>query len=76
MQFTVPIVVPLSPGVRIVENDASVTTLQEILEDHVESMGLRKEDPVLAFTERIRTLHRHEPPLSVRSYCLNSMFVR
>ncbi|BGP26145.1 transcription-associated protein 1 [Rhodotorula toruloides] len=64
LQFMVPTVVPLSPGVRIVENDASVTTLQEILEDHVESMGLRKEDPVLAFTERIRTLHRHEPPLS------------
>ncbi|GAA5907251.1 hypothetical protein JCM6882_008402 [Rhodosporidiobolus microsporus] len=63
LQFTIPVVVPLSPSVRIVENDASIATLQEVLEQHCESLGLRKEDPILAVTERIRTLHRHEPPL-------------
>ncbi|GAA5822515.1 hypothetical protein JCM11251_006364 [Rhodosporidiobolus azoricus] len=63
LQFTIPVVVPLSPSVRIVENDASIATLQEVLEQHCDSLGLRKEDPILAVTERIRTLHRHEPPL-------------
>ncbi|GJN92776.1 hypothetical protein Rhopal_005814-T1 [Rhodotorula paludigena] len=63
LQFTVPIVVPFSPSVRIVENDASIVSLQEILESHCDSLGLRKEDPILAVTERLRTLHRQDPPL-------------
>ncbi|GAA5937574.1 hypothetical protein JCM10213_008398 [Rhodosporidiobolus nylandii] len=63
LQFTIPVVVPLSPSVRIVENDASIATMQDVLEQHCETLGLRKEDPVLAVTERIRTLHRHDPPL-------------
>ena len=65
LQFAVPVVVPLSPSVRIVESDASIATLQEVLEDHCESLGLSKEDPILAYTERIRTMHRQEPPLNV-----------
>ncbi|GAA5967961.1 hypothetical protein JCM21900_003879 [Sporobolomyces salmonicolor] len=64
IQFTVPIVVPLAPGVRLVENDASITALQDIYEQHCDSIGIRREDPVLAFTERIRTLYRQDPPLS------------
>ncbi|GAA6030453.1 hypothetical protein JCM8097_009114 [Rhodosporidiobolus ruineniae] len=63
LQFTVPVVVPLSPSVRIVENDASIMTLQDVLEQHCEDLGLKKEDPILAVTERIRTLHRQEPAL-------------
>lgn len=57
---------PFSPSVRIVENDASIVSLQEILESHCDSLGLRKEDPILAVTERLRTLHRQDPPLDVR----------
>ncbi|GAA5864979.1 hypothetical protein JCM8547_004259 [Rhodosporidiobolus lusitaniae] len=63
LQFTIPVVVPLSPSVRIIENDASITTLQDVFEQHCEMLGLKKEDPVLAVTERIRTLHRQEPAL-------------
>ncbi|CEQ40122.1 SPOSA6832_01706, partial [Sporobolomyces salmonicolor] len=70
IQFTVPIVVPLAPGVRLVENDASITALQDIYEQHCDSIGIRREDPVLAFTERIRTLYRQDPPLS---YMVKSM---
>lgn len=51
---------------RIIENDASITSMQEILEQHCDELGLRKEDPILAVTERLRTLHRQEPPLDVR----------
>lgn len=60
-----PVVVPLSPSVRIVESDASIATLQDVLEDHCESLGLSKEDPILAYTERIRTMHRQDPALNV-----------
>ena len=61
--FNIPIVVPLSPGVRLVENDSSVTSLQDIFEQHCDRVGLKKEDPILAHTERIRGLHRMDPPL-------------
>ena len=71
LQFAVPLVVPLSPSVRIVESDASIATLQEVLEDHCESLGLSKEDPILAYTERIRTMHRQEPPLNVSPACFS-----
>ncbi|GAA6004124.1 hypothetical protein JCM10207_002438 [Rhodosporidiobolus poonsookiae] len=64
LQFTVPVVVPFSPSVRIVENDASIITLQDILETHTDSLGLRKEDAVLSVAERIRSLTRREPELS------------
>lgn len=67
LAFNIPIVVPLAPGVRLVENDASITSLQDVYEQHCEKVGMKKEDPVLAHTERVRALHRQEPPLGVRS---------
>lgn len=65
LSFNVPIAVPLSPGVRLVENDASITSLQDVFEQHCETAGIKKEDPLLAHTERVRALHRQDPPLGV-----------
>ncbi|KAK4700569.1 transformation/transcription domain-associated protein, partial [Phenoliferia sp. Uapishka_3] len=61
--FHIPIVVPLAPGVRLVENDASVTSLQDIYELYCESKGMQKEEPILTHTEKLRFLHRQNPPL-------------
>ncbi|KAK4050349.1 transcription-associated protein 1 [Microbotryomycetes sp. JL221] len=63
LSFNIPIVVPLAPGVRLIENDASITSLQDMFEQHCESAGIKKEDPLLAHTERVRALHRQDPPL-------------
>lgn len=65
LNFTIPVIVPLAPGVRLVENDASVTSLQDIYEQHCDLVGMKKEEPILAHTERVRALHRAQPPLSV-----------
>ncbi|SGY18766.1 BQ5605_C014g07468 [Microbotryum silenes-dioicae] len=64
LAFNIPIVVPLAPNVRLVENDASITSLQDIFEQHCDLAGIKKEDPILAHTERVRALHHHDPPLS------------
>lgn len=48
------------------QNDASITSLQDIFEQHCDSVGMKKEDPILAHTERIRALHRVVPALGVR----------
>ncbi|KAK4051001.1 transcription-associated protein 1 [Microbotryomycetes sp. JL201] len=63
LSFNIPIVVPLAPGVRLFENDASITSLQDMFEQHCEIVGIKKEDPLLAHTERVRALHRQDPPL-------------
>ncbi|KAM0751100.1 hypothetical protein T439DRAFT_380110 [Meredithblackwellia eburnea MCA 4105] len=62
--FTIPAVIPLSPGVRLVENDASITSLQDIYEQYCESVGMKKEEPILLHTERVRALHRATPSLT------------
>lgn len=63
--FSIPIAVPLSPGVRLIENDASITSLQDVFEQHCEMVGMKKEDPIIAHTERIKALHRAVPPFGV-----------
>lgn len=63
LSFHIPIVVPLAPGVRLVQNDASITSLQDIFEQYCVSVSMKKEDPILAHTERIRALHRVVPAL-------------
>ncbi|GAA5934352.1 histone acetyltransferase TRA1 [Sporobolomyces koalae] len=61
LQFNVPAIVPFSGGVRIIENDDSITSLQDVYEQHCRSIGISREDPILAFTERIQALYKQTP---------------
>ncbi|GAA5832957.1 hypothetical protein JCM3766R1_000374 [Sporobolomyces carnicolor] len=61
LQFNVPAIVPFSAGVRIIENDDSITSLQDVYEQHCRSLGISREDPILAFTERMQALYRQTP---------------
>ncbi|GAA5983547.1 hypothetical protein JCM5350_000270 [Sporobolomyces pararoseus] len=61
LQFNVPAIVPFSAGVRIIENDDSITSLQDVYEQHCRSIGISREDPILAFTERMQALYRQSP---------------
>jgi len=47
--------------------------LQDVYEQHCEKVGMKKEDPVLAHTERVRALHRQEPPLGVSALSTTSL---
>lgn len=64
LAFHVPIVVPLAPGVRLIENDSSVVSLQDVFEQHCETIGMSRDASVLAHTDRLRALGSHDPPLS------------
>lgn len=68
LQFNIPIAVALSPGVRLIENDVSITSLHDIFEQYCDSVKMQKDEPILAHTERIRELHRTVPPLGVSSH--------
>ncbi|KAI1805545.1 hypothetical protein F4811DRAFT_218653 [Daldinia bambusicola] len=56
LQFTVPLVVPLAPHIRIVQDDPSYITLQGIYEDHCRRNNMPKDEPVMFTMERLRGL--------------------
>lgn len=72
LQFNVPAIVPFSAGVRIIENDDSITSLQDVYEQHCRSIGISREDPILAFTERIQALYKQAPTPDVRLHSFRS----
>ncbi|TDZ59852.1 Transcription-associated protein 1 [Colletotrichum trifolii] len=54
LQFTLPLMVPLAPHIRIVQEDTSYITLQNIYEDHCRRHNMSKDDPVLFTMEKLR----------------------
>ncbi|KAJ6438408.1 spo12 family domain-containing protein [Purpureocillium lavendulum] len=54
LQFTLPLMVPLAPHIRIVQEDTSYISLQAVYEDHCRRVGLPKDDPVLFTLEKLR----------------------
>ncbi|KAF6808402.1 histone acetylase complex subunit [Colletotrichum sojae] len=56
LQFTLPLMVPLAPHIRIVQEDTSYITLQSVYEDHCRRHGMSKDDPVLFTMEKLRSV--------------------
>ncbi|KAL2262033.1 hypothetical protein VTK26DRAFT_2665 [Humicola hyalothermophila] len=56
LQFTLPLMVPLAPHIRIVQEDTSYITLQGVYEDHCRRHGMSKDAPVLFTMENLRGL--------------------
>lgn len=56
LQFTLPLMVPLAPHIRIVQEDTSYITLQSIYEDHCRRHGYPKDEPVLFAMDKLKGL--------------------
>lgn len=56
LQFNLPLMVPLAPHIRIVQEDTSYMTLQGIYEDHCRRNGMQKDEPVLFTMDKLRAL--------------------
>jgi transformation/transcription domain-associated protein len=56
LQFTLPLVTPLSPQYRIVQEDTSSITLHGIYEEYCRMSGVSKDEPVLFAMDKLRTL--------------------
>lgn len=56
LQFTLPLMVPLAPHIRMVQEDTSYITLQGIYEDHCRRNGMQKDEPVLFTMDKLRAL--------------------
>jgi transformation/transcription domain-associated protein len=56
LSFHLPAAIPLAPSLRLLELDNSYTSLQDVYDAHCQERHLSKEDPVLAFTNRFKSL--------------------
>ncbi|KAJ3319442.1 hypothetical protein HDV06_006328 [Boothiomyces sp. JEL0866] len=58
LYFSLPIVVPLAPQTRLVQDDPSNVSLQEIYEDYAKKNGFKKDDPIIYYTNRLKEVYK------------------
>ncbi|KFY73637.1 hypothetical protein V499_06289 [Pseudogymnoascus sp. VKM F-103] len=56
LNFHLPLMIPLAPHIRMVQDDTSYISLQGIFEDHCRKSGLLKDDPILFTMDKLRIL--------------------
>ncbi|KAK3200882.1 hypothetical protein GRF29_213g235076 [Pseudopithomyces chartarum] len=56
LQFHLPLMVPITPVVRMVQDDASYISMQGIFEDYCRRNDLNKDEPVLFSLEKLKAL--------------------
>jgi transformation/transcription domain-associated protein len=74
LHFHLPLMIPLAPHIRMVQDDPSYVSLQAIFEDHCRRSGMSKDDPILYSLEKMRLLTEsrnnvsHPSPLHIVYY--------
>ncbi|KAI9846327.1 MAG: hypothetical protein M1837_004180 [Sclerophora amabilis] len=61
LNFHLPLMIPLAPHIRMVEDDASYISLQGVFEDHCRRNGMNKDEPVLFTMDKLRALTDMKP---------------
>lgn len=56
LNFYLPLMVPFSPSLRLVQDDASYISLQGVYEDHCRRNSQNKDDPILFTMEKLRPM--------------------
>ena len=56
LQFHLPVVVPLSPAIRMIQDDSSYITPQSVYEDHCRRHELDKDEPLNFTMDRLRAI--------------------
>ena len=59
LNFTLPLMQPLAPSIRLIQDDASYISLQGVYEDHCRRNNINKDDPLLFTLEKLRTGTSH-----------------
>ena len=65
LKFHLPLMIPLAPHIRMVQDDASYISLQAIFEDHCRKSGMSKDDPILFTMEKLRMLAESKSTVSI-----------
>jgi transformation/transcription domain-associated protein len=53
LNFHLPLMVPLAPHLRLVQDDSSYISLQGVFEDHCRRIGINKDDPIVFALRRV-----------------------
>ncbi|KAL8838619.1 MAG: hypothetical protein Q9170_002065 [Blastenia crenularia] len=56
LNFYLPLMIPLAPALRLVQDDSSYISLQGLYEDHCRRNGINKDEPVLFTMDKLRAL--------------------
>ena len=54
LQFHLPLAVSITPQIRLLANDSSYVTLQDVYDQHCSDKGMTREDPVLQIAHKTR----------------------
>ncbi|TVY21135.1 Transcription-associated protein 1 [Lachnellula arida] len=54
LNFTLPLMIPLAPHIRMVQDDPTYVSLQGVYEDHCRKSGMSKDDPILFTMDKMR----------------------
>ncbi|KAI7824749.1 FAT domain-containing protein, partial [Gamsiella multidivaricata] len=52
--FHLPLIIPLAPQIRILQDDPSYASLHGIFEEHCNMIGIHKDDPIMYYTARVK----------------------
>jgi transformation/transcription domain-associated protein len=64
LRFHLPLMIPLAPHIRMVQDDTTYISLQGIFEDHCRRNGMLKDDPVLFTMDKMRQITESKTPVS------------
>jgi transformation/transcription domain-associated protein len=68
LQFHLPAAIAMAPQLRLVENDSSYVTLQDVYDDYSKSKGRTRETSILTYSDRVVQLSDGPiPKVSARS---------
>ena len=56
LNFHLPLMIPLAPHIRMVQDDPTYVSLQGVYEDHCRKTGMSKDDPILFTMDKMRAL--------------------
>ncbi|TKA29433.1 hypothetical protein B0A50_03445 [Salinomyces thailandicus] len=75
LQFHLPVMVPLSPQIRMIQDDASYITLQGVYEDYCRRNDIDKDQPTILTMEKLRGLspQKQDQHVNVRLEALNQV---
>jgi hypothetical protein len=60
LNFHLPAAISFSNTLRLLENDSSYVTLQDMLDQHCKDKGIHRDDPQLHFLDKLKVLRNPE----------------
>ncbi|KAK3822766.1 MAG: hypothetical protein J3Q66DRAFT_279230 [Benniella sp.] len=67
--FHLPLIIPLAPQIRILQDDPSYASLHGIYEEHCNMIGIHKDDPIMYYTAKVKAgmdIKKHADMLNLK----------